>query len=69
MIQGLFIALEHCYFAGMEGVKSHFLLIEIKNDWYLLQNIKWKTNISCTILIKDKYPLQNINSDGNIVGL
>jgi hypothetical protein len=59
---------EPCYFAGMEGLKSHFLLIAIINDIYLLHNIKWETNISYKILMGDKYPLQNINSDENIVG-
>ena len=59
---------EPCYFAEMEGLKSHFLRITIINDRYLLHNIKWETNISCKILMRDKYPLQNINSNENIVG-
>ena len=69
MVQGIFIAREPYYFAGVESLKSHLLLIAIIKDKYILDNIKQKTHISCTILMRDKYLLQNINGDGNIVGL
>jgi hypothetical protein len=36
---------------------------------YLLYNIKLGTNISYTILIRDKYLLHDINNDENMVGL
>jgi len=32
-------------------------------DKYLLLNIKWGTNISYIMLMKDKYLLHNINGD------
>jgi len=35
-------------------------------DKYLLYNIKWGTDISYTILMRDKYPLHNINYDGMV---
>jgi len=36
---------------------------------YFLYNIKLRTNISYTILIRDKYLLHDINKDENMVGL
>jgi hypothetical protein len=39
MFQGVFIAPElHC-FVRVEGLKSHFLLIELIRDKYILYNI------------------------------
>jgi len=52
----------------VEGLQSHFLLITLMKDKYLLHNIKWGTYISYTILMRDEYLLHNINHDGNMVG-
>ena len=57
MVQGVFITLELCYFAEMEGLKSHFFFIAMIKNKYLLHNIKRKTNVYCIILIRDKYLL------------
>jgi hypothetical protein len=57
MVQEVFIALELCYFAEVEGLKSHFFFITIIKNKYFLHNIKWETNVYCIILIRNKYPL------------
>jgi hypothetical protein len=67
MIWEVFIAPETCHFAGVEGLKSYFLLIALIKYKYILSNIKWETNIFYKILIKIKYLLYNINGDGNMV--
>jgi hypothetical protein len=68
LVQGVFIAPEPCHVAKMKELKSHFLMIALMRDKYLLQNIKWWKNIFYTILIRVKYPLHNINDDGNMGG-
>jgi hypothetical protein len=50
-------------------LKSHFFLIALIKDKYLLQNIKWWTNTPCIILMRDTYSLININGNGNMIGL
>jgi hypothetical protein len=69
MVQGVFITSESCYFDGVEELKSHFFLITLIKDKYLLQNIKWWTNTPCIILMRDTYSLININGNGNMIGL
>jgi hypothetical protein len=69
MVQGVFITLEPCHFDGVEGLESHLFLIALIKYKYLLQNIKWWTITPCTILMRDTYPLQNINGNGNMIGL
>jgi hypothetical protein len=69
MVQRVFITPKPCHFNRVEGLERHFFLIALIKDIYLLQNIKWWTNIPCTILMRDKYPLQNINGNENMIGL
>jgi Ulp1 family protease len=40
MVQGVFITHKPCYFDGVEWPESHFFLIALIKDKYLLQNIK-----------------------------
>jgi len=56
MVQWVFITFELCYFAKVEGLKSHFFIVIIENK-YLLHNIKQEINVYCIILMKDKHPL------------
>jgi hypothetical protein len=51
----------------MKDLDSHFLLLALIRDKYLLHNIKRETNISYTILKMDRYLLYNINDDKNMV--
>jgi len=51
----------------MEDLDSHFLLLALIRDKYLLHNIKKETNISYTILKMNIYLLYNINGDKNMV--
>jgi hypothetical protein len=67
VVQEVFIVLKACHVVGIEGFDSHFFLLALMSNKYLLHNIKWETNIYSTILIKDKYLLHNINGDGNII--
>jgi hypothetical protein len=39
MFQGVFITLEPNFFVWVEGLKSHFLLIALMKDKYLLHDI------------------------------
>jgi len=66
---GVFITPKPYHVIGIKGLESHFLLIELMMNKYLLYNIKLGTNISYTILIRDKYLLHDINNDENMVGL
>jgi hypothetical protein len=60
MVQEVFITPEPHYYNGVEGQEIHFFLIALIKSIYLLQNIKWWTNISYTKLIRDKYPFENL---------
>jgi hypothetical protein len=39
VIQGVFITAKLIVFVGVEGLKSHFILIALMRDKYLLHNI------------------------------
>lgn len=54
MVHVTFIILEPCCFDGMGELESHFLLIALIIDKYLLHNIKKETNIFYKILMTMK---------------
>jgi hypothetical protein len=54
MIQVTFIILEPCRFDKVRGLESHFFLIILITNKYLLHNIKRETDIPYKILMTMK---------------
>jgi len=54
MVHEMSITLKPRHFVGAKGLKSHFILISLIKDKYLLHNINEMTNIFYTILMMIK---------------